>query len=293
MADLPPRLLDDPEASPLARALLRSADLDGPSPESRRAVARALGVAAAGTALAAGGSAGAWWIGSIAAVAIAAAGAVGYVVTRPDAKTPPPAAVAAPTAPEAVRPVAPTPTPTPVPVPTPELPVPPPAPVAVVPPVAEPAPAAPPRRAKARPHRVAAAPAPVPVPAPEPAAAPAPVPEPPPVEEPAPPTVAEPLQPVAIDPRLLAIEVGQVDRARARLAAGDPAGALAAVAEHTRTFPHGILAAEAEVVRIDALLRSGQRDAARRVGRQFLQRFPRSPLVQRVRSLLTTAGTAP
>jgi hypothetical protein len=40
------------------------------------------------------------------------------------------------------------------------------------------------------------------------------------------------------------------------------------------------------VLRIDALLRAGQRAAAADRGRRFLARYPRSPLAQRVRSLL-------
>jgi outer membrane protein assembly factor BamD (BamD/ComL family) len=90
-----------------------------------------------------------------------------------------------------------------------------------------------------------------------------------------------------IDARRLAAEVALLDRARARVAAGDLAGAIAALDEHRRDFSDGALVAEAELLRIDATLRRGQRAEAQELGRRFLARFPRSPLAQRVRSLLS------
>jgi hypothetical protein len=47
-----------------------------------------------------------------------------------------------------------------------------------------------------------------------------------------------------------------------------------------------VLSAEAEVLRIDALLRRGDTSAALALARRFLARSPGSPLAQRVRSLI-------
>ena len=77
-----------------------------------------------------------------------------------------------------------------------------------------------------------------------------------------------------------------VDRARARLAAGDPAGAIAALVDYHRRFGRGDLEAEVAVVAIEAAIASHDGARARALGAAFLARFPRSPHAQRVRSLL-------
>src|SRR5262245_14834653 len=68
--DDPQRIVDDPEAPPLARSLLASAEGDAPSARNRAAVAKRLGIAAAliagGSELGAGATASAaasaaWW----------------------------------------------------------------------------------------------------------------------------------------------------------------------------------------------------------------------------------------
>jgi TolA-binding protein len=77
-----------------------------------------------------------------------------------------------------------------------------------------------------------------------------------------------------------------VDRARAAVAAQQPATALAALDEYQRRFPGGVLAQEATLLRIDALLARGDKASAARLGRQFLQRYPRSPMAARVKTLI-------
>ena len=77
-----------------------------------------------------------------------------------------------------------------------------------------------------------------------------------------------------------------VDRARAAVAAQQPATALAALDEYQRRFPGGVLAQEATLLRIDALLARGDRASAARLGRQFLERYPRSPMAARVKTLI-------
>ena len=267
MDDQSPRLVEDPGLSPLARAVLRSAESDAPSATSRHAVARALGLATLTTqsAAAVAGASSAWWLVPLIVVAVAGAGTIGVVATTRDAQPMP--HVLVPTA------GAPIPAPPAIPAPAKVEPAVVPAVPAEV--VAEslPRPVHTPRRTAAR-----AATAPV-----------APVADVPEVSESAavaPPPIEAPPAPAVVDARRLAVEVGLLDRARAHLEAGDAATALAALDEHARTFSDGLLGAEAEVLRIDALLRQGERAAAQARGEQFLARFPRSPLAQRVRSLL-------
>ncbi|MEO7733201.1 MAG: hypothetical protein ABIY55_19720, partial [Kofleriaceae bacterium] len=62
--------------------------------------------------------------------------------------------------------------------------------------------------------------------------------------------------------------------------------ALAALAEYHQRFPSGDLDAEADVVTIETLIAAHQLAQARSRGTAFLARFPRSPLAQRVHSLI-------
>jgi TolA-binding protein len=85
----------------------------------------------------------------------------------------------------------------------------------------------------------------------------------------------------------LTAELGALDEARSRLASGDASGALAKLDEYSRTYPRGRLVLEAEVLRIDALAKSGQQGAANKRAEQFLKRHPNSVLASRVRTYLT------
>jgi len=84
----------------------------------------------------------------------------------------------------------------------------------------------------------------------------------------------------------LTAELGVLDVARSKLGAGDARGALAVLDEYARTFPRGRLGLEAEVLRIDALSRAGDTQAAKRRAEAFLKRHPKSVLAQRVRRYL-------
>jgi len=277
----PPRLLDDPGTSPLARSLLASAEEDGPSPDRRRAAARRLGIAA--ITLAGGSKAGSaiaaalWWktglvllvLGTVVGVAVMAEipDLAGSAATDRAQLTAKPASrvVAAPPAPEpAELPTAPATEPTaPATEPT--------EPVAAAPTTVKP------RVRKVTP-RVVAKPEPAPI-------ATAPV-------EPTPPAAPTP-PPVQVDARRLAAEVAVLDRARGALKHRDAAAALAALDQHRRDFADGALVAEAEVVRIETLILSGQHAAARDQAQSFLARFPSSPLVRRVRSLVEQLKESP
>jgi hypothetical protein len=81
-------------------------------------------------------------------------------------------------------------------------------------------------------------------------------------------------------------EIESLDEARAALRSGDAARCLELLREHTRKFPRQRMAVEASVLRIEALAASGNREAARKAGREFLARHPKGPYAQRVSSLI-------
>lgn len=81
----------------------------------------------------------------------------------------------------------------------------------------------------------------------------------------------------------LRAELKALDGARTTLASGNAQGALAQLEAYDRGYPRGLLRLEAEVVRIDALARIGQTDAARRRADAFLRQHPKSVLASRVR----------
>jgi hypothetical protein len=82
----------------------------------------------------------------------------------------------------------------------------------------------------------------------------------------------------------LSAELSALDGARSALASGNPTLALAALDQYARQFPRGRLSMEAEVLRIDALAKSGQTAAAKRRAEAFIKRHPDSVLASRVRA---------
>jgi hypothetical protein len=271
MAD-PRRLLDDPDTSPIARSLLSSAGDDGPGSDRRAAAAKRLGIAA--ITLAGGSKAGSaavatamWWKAGLLVVLLG--GIIGVAVVVSSADLAGSAASDRARLTRAVPTIAPadsTPPPTDL------------APsagmseeLAPAAPVEEPAPPVAPK-APRRANK------PVLTPATEVAVPTAP-PEPEPIAEAPPP-------PIQVDARRLAAEVALLDRARGALKRRDTAAAIAVLDEHRRDFHDGALVAEAEVVRIEALIQAKDHAAAHTQAQSFLARFPKSPLVRRVRSLV-------
>jgi hypothetical protein len=114
---------------------------------------------------------------------------------------------------------------------------------------------------------------------------------PPPEPLPEPPVRATPVaprpEPRAATASALTAELGALDAARSRLSAGDASAALSLLDEYSRSYPRGRLVLEAEVLRIDALAKSGQHGAAKRRAEAFLKRHPNSVLASRVRTYLT------
>lgn len=101
----------------------------------------------------------------------------------------------------------------------------------------------------------------------------------------APGTMAPPT-PSASSGSTLSAELAMLDEARAVTGAGEPARALSILDAYTERFPRGSMAAEATVLRIEALVRAGDRAAAQRSADAFLTSHPTSAYAERIRSLL-------
>ena len=81
-------------------------------------------------------------------------------------------------------------------------------------------------------------------------------------------------------------EVAAIDQARRQLAAGDANAALQLVDAYDARYPGGALGQESAEIRIEALLRTGKRAAAQRLGDAFLLAHPSSPYARIIRGLL-------
>jgi len=91
----------------------------------------------------------------------------------------------------------------------------------------------------------------------------------------------------AADVSSLEGEVTTLDRARAALAASDATRALELLTQYEQAFPKGALRPEAMYLRIQALSKSGQRDAARELAARFLAKHPSSPHAAQLQALLS------
>jgi hypothetical protein len=80
-----------------------------------------------------------------------------------------------------------------------------------------------------------------------------------------------------------------LDAARASLARGEGASALASIGAHEHQFPSGILVQEREVLAVRALLALGQTDRAKRRAESFRARFPNSVLSPTLESVFEAA----
>jgi hypothetical protein len=133
------------------------------------------------------------------------------------------------------------------------------------------------------PPTVAAMPAVQPLRAPAPATPPAVLVLP---TSPTPPPLARvPRRGVATSADLRA-ELEALDSVRSTLARGDFFGSLSLLDVYFQRFHHGRLHLEAEMLRIDALARSGQADAARSYAKEFLRRNPKSVHASRLQSIV-------
>jgi|RhiMethySRZTD1v2_1073278.scaffolds.fasta_scaffold131261_2 hypothetical protein len=107
------------------------------------------------------------------------------------------------------------------------------------------------------------------------------------------PPVSARAAPSATPPRALSLpeEVALLDRARAALAAGDAKRALEILDEHGRVPGGAMLAAEAGLLRIQALSRAGQAQKAAQEARRFIDANPGSTLAERARAFAGAGAT--
>jgi hypothetical protein len=85
----------------------------------------------------------------------------------------------------------------------------------------------------------------------------------------------------------LARELELLDAAERAERQGDHSAALRTLEDYNHAFPDGALLAEAQVLRISALLGTGDDAAAQDTARLFFARYAPSPLAGRVRSMLS------
>jgi hypothetical protein len=84
----------------------------------------------------------------------------------------------------------------------------------------------------------------------------------------------------------LRAEVDALGEARAALGRRDARAALEHLDAYNRAFPGGLLADEATILRIDALVRQHDQAAASALSRRYLDAHPGSPYATRLRSLV-------
>lgn len=87
-------------------------------------------------------------------------------------------------------------------------------------------------------------------------------------------------------PVRLGQELAALDAARSTLAQGNAQGAIFLLDGYDQTCPHGRLELEADLLRMEALARSGQSEGAKRRASAFLKRHPTSVLAARARGYL-------
>jgi Outer membrane lipoprotein len=92
--------------------------------------------------------------------------------------------------------------------------------------------------------------------------------------------------PKSVSAPSLAEEVAAIKSAKGALASGNAAQALRELDAYKLHFPRGRLSQEASVVRIEALIGSGNQAAASAVADHFLAAHPDSPYSARVRTLV-------
>ncbi len=96
----------------------------------------------------------------------------------------------------------------------------------------------------------------------------------------------------AVSAHGLSDEVAALERARRALADENGATALKALSDYDREFKQRTLGPEAEALRIEALLKSGNAAAGNAAAQAFLARHPKSPLAKRVRSLIAQTASS-
>jgi hypothetical protein len=81
-------------------------------------------------------------------------------------------------------------------------------------------------------------------------------------------------------------ELATLDSARRAIDAGDAARALSILDGYGQRFTAGVMGQEASILRVEALVKAGDRSAAERAADEFLRKNPTTPYAARVRSLV-------
>jgi outer membrane protein assembly factor BamD (BamD/ComL family) len=84
----------------------------------------------------------------------------------------------------------------------------------------------------------------------------------------------------------LTSQIALVDAARAALAGGDSARALASVRDYQSGYPNGSFKPEVAAIKIEALLKLGRKAEARALAERFSVNYGPGPLTDRVTRLL-------
>jgi hypothetical protein len=88
----------------------------------------------------------------------------------------------------------------------------------------------------------------------------------------------------------LSEEIRLVDGARGALVAADPRRALRDLDSYALAFPNGKLAEEATVLRIEVLVKLGDRASAERLAGEFVRAHPASGHLRKIRSILSNGA---
>ncbi len=99
-----------------------------------------------------------------------------------------------------------------------------------------------------------------------------------------------PLAPDSSASRALGVEAARIDAARSALQRGDARRALTELDWYERSRVVGVLDREAAVLRIEALVRLGDRAHAVELARDYLAKHPQDAYVERLHELLRTEG---
>ena len=84
-------------------------------------------------------------------------------------------------------------------------------------------------------------------------------------------------------------ELAMLDEARGAMTAGAPSRALSILDAYSTRFPSGAMAPEAAVLRVEGLVKAGDRSAAKRLADAILANDPGSPYLERLQSTLGTS----
>jgi len=88
----------------------------------------------------------------------------------------------------------------------------------------------------------------------------------------------------------VALEIEAIERVRSELGRKDGQAALTALQHYASEHPRGVLAHEADVLRVEALLQAGDAPAAVELAQQLLQRHANSPHRARLQALARQAS---